>query len=94
MPKTPAPVQKAPGGRPPKTFDRQSYFDVFYSVFTLEEMKAITIKLLELAKAGDRELLKYCFDRIQGRPGDGVGEGEGTKPVEVHIFLPKKNAKE
>lgn len=87
-------TEKNKGGRPPKELNRQAYTDAFFSVVTVEAMQKLTKKMLSMAMSGDRELGKYLHDRVHGRPGDSLDVTSDGKPVEVHMFLPKKNAKE
>ena len=91
---TPSETEKNKGGRPKKEFNRQAYTDAFFDVVTPEAMKKLTKKMLSMAMKGDRDVGKYMQDRVHGRPGDSLDVTSDGKPVEVHMFLPKKNAKE
>lgn len=48
------------------------------------ERRTVARKLIELAKAGNLEAIKYCFDRMDGRPPESLQlSGPDKGPVKV-----------
>lgn len=77
-----------------KEFNRQAYFDAFYSVFTPDAQRKVAKKLLDKALKGDKSLLQYVHDRLLGRPAESMDITTGGNAINVQLFIPEKNVKE
>lgn len=68
----------------PNLSHRKQLRDAFGKVLDVETFEQITRKVVDLAKAGDKDMIKLCFEHGLGRPSaagsadEMVGAGEGA----------------
>lgn len=75
-----------PNGRPPKSKalseELRRLLQRHAPGSKKSNLEVIVAKLLELAREGDKDALRYVFDRLEGRPAQALElTGDDARPV-------------
>lgn len=77
-----------PAGRPkePEPGEDNGLIDMLIWRLGRTGSKAIADKLIELAKDGDLDAIKYIYDRIEGRPRQAIVKETKEEPLLVQLL--------